>query len=319
MNKTAFVFPGQGSQKVAMLSDVAAASATFRQYFERAADLLGYDLWQVIANGPAEKLNQTCHTQPALLVADIAMWQLWLERGGKKPDIVAGHSLGEYAALYAAEVIAFDEAVKLVANRAKFMQEAVPEGEGAMAAIIMLSVEQISAICAEAAEGEILAIANINERKQIVIAGHSAAIDRAIVLAKQAGAKLAKKLSVSVPSHCKLMLPAAKRLSTIIAETAIKPPTIAVINNCAVAIETAPAAIAKALLLQLHQPVRWVETIERMLQEQVTLIIECGPNRVLSGQNRRICPQMATFSLNSMESLEELLIKQQETVSDISH
>lgn len=316
MTKIAFVFPGQGSQKIGMLNDVAAASACFRHCFERAADLLGYDLWDIILHGPTDKLNQTCYTQPALLVADIAMWEVWREKGGAKPALVAGHSLGEYAALYAAEALSFDDAVTLVAHRAQFMQEAVPEGQGAMAAIVMLPCDQVADICRQAAQEEVVTIANINERNQMVIAGHQAAIDRAIALAKAAGAKIAKKLAVSVPSHCALMRPAAERLAQRLADITLQSPTLPVINNTNVAMPTSIPAITDALVTQLYQPVRWVETIELMRQAGVSLIVECGPNRVLSGQNRRICPEIETFSLNSVDNLDTLLARQQTVMTN---
>lgn len=307
MNRTAFVFPGQGSQKVGMLKDVVEAFPRANELFTEASNVLGYDLWQLISEGPAEKLNQTEFTQPALLAADIVMWQLWCDNGGAKPALMAGHSLGEYAALVAAESIAFSDAIDLVAKRGRFMQSAVPEGVGAMAAIVMLSAEQVADICQRAGEGEVLSLANLNEKQQTVIAGQADAVDRAVVLAKAAGAKIAKRLPVSVPSHCELMKPAAEALSDALRTIEFKQPTIPVLNNVDVKINNEPDAIRDALERQVYMPVRWYEVIESMVDQGVTRIIECGPGKVLTGQTRRINPDVEAVMMNDVATLNTAL------------
>lgn len=305
--KTAFVFPGQGSQSVNMLADIADAFPLLNERLSEASDLLHYDLAKIVFEGPADSLNQTIHTQPALFVTDVAMYDIWQQQGGVAPSVMAGHSLGEYAALSAAGALDFADGVQLVSQRAQFMQAAVPEGEGAMAAIILLSIEKIEEICQQAAEGEVVSIANINEVNQIVIAGQSAAVERVMVLAKAAGAKLAKRLPVSVPSHCFLMKPAAEQLTEILSTIILKTPVIPVINNVDVATPSDATAIADALIRQVYMPVRWLETVEKIASEGVANIVECGPGKVLSGLNRRICKQVPALSLNSVEHLNSLL------------
>ncbi|MAZ77713.1 MAG: [acyl-carrier-protein] S-malonyltransferase [Legionellaceae bacterium] len=312
MNQTAFVFPGQGSQKVGMLKEVVEEFPRAHELFTEASDVLGYDLWQLISEGPAEKLNQTEFTQPALLAADIAMWQLWCDKGGAKPALMAGHSLGEYAALVAAESIAFADAIDLVAKRGRFMQSAVPEGVGAMAAIVMLSAEQVADICQQASEGEVLSLANLNEKQQTVIAGQADAVDRAVVLAKAAGAKIAKRLPVSVPSHCKLMKPAAEALSAALKTIEFKPPVIPVVNNVDVKINNESDAIRDALERQVFMPVRWYEVIETIVDQGVTRIIECGPGKVLTGQTRRINSDVDAVMMNNVVTLNTALTQEGE-------
>jgi [acyl-carrier-protein] S-malonyltransferase len=307
MNQTAFVFPGQGSQKVGMLKDIVEAFPHLGNLFAEASDVLGYDLWQLVLDGPAERLNQTEFTQPALLAADIAMWRLWCDQGGAKPAFMAGHSLGEYAALVASESIAFTDAIDLVAKRGRFMQAAVPDGVGAMAAIVMLSAEQVADICEQAAEGQVLSVANLNEKQQTVIAGHAEAVDRAVVLAKEAGAKLAKRLPVSVPSHCILMKPAADELTAALKHIDIQAPKIPVINNVDVKINSNPDDIRGALERQVFMPVRWCEVVESMIDQGVTRIVECGPGKVLTGQTRRINGDVEAVMLNSVTALESAL------------
>lgn len=310
MNQTAFVFPGQGSQKVGMLKDVIEAFPHLGELFAEASDILGYDLWHLVSAGPAEKLNQTEFTQPALLTADIAMWKLWCDEGGASPAFMAGHSLGEYSALVAAKSIAFADAVALVAKRGRFMQEAVPDGVGAMAAIVMLSAEQVNDICERAAEGEVLSLANLNEKQQTVIAGNAAAVDRAVVLAKEAGAKLAKRLPVSVPSHCALMKPAAEQLAEALKRINIEPPVIPVTNNVDVKINANPDDIRGALERQVYMPVRWYELIDSLVDQGVTRIVECGPGKVLTGQTRRINRDIEAVMLNSVDKLREGIASQ---------
>ncbi|MEM9242799.1 MAG: ACP S-malonyltransferase [Pseudomonadota bacterium] len=305
--KTAFVFPGQGSQTVGMLSDVADQFDLVQQLFKQAADILAYDLSDIVFSGPAEKLNQTIYTQPALLVADVAMWRLWQSQGGRLPDVMAGHSLGEYAALVAAEAISFADGVKLVAKRAALMQSAVPEGEGAMAAIVLLPLEKVEAICQQASEGDTVMVANVNEPNQTVIAGHVAAVERAIALAKQAKAKIAKRLPVSIPSHCPLMLSASENLAEFLQEIPIKSPKIPVISNVDALVHSDPEAIRLALSRQVYCPVRWQQTVESMINQGIERIIECGPGKVLTGLNRRISKQINAFTLNNLDSLRQLL------------
>lgn len=282
----AFVFPGQGSQSVGMMAAYGDA-AVVRSTFDEASDALGQDLWFLVAEGPAEALAQTVNTQPVMLTAAIATWRLWQEKGGAMPALLAGHSLGEYSALVAAGVMPFRDAVPLVRLRAAAMQEAVPLGTGGMAAIMGLDNEALISACAEAAEGEIVEAVNFNAAGQTVIAGHKAAVERAMVLCKSRGAKLAKALPVSAPFHSSLMQPAAKKLAARLAELEFKAPAIPVINNVDVAIETDPSRIKDALVRQAHNPVRWVETIQKMAAMGVTVVAECGPGKVLAGLTKR--------------------------------
>ncbi len=305
--KTAFVFPGQGSQKVGMLSDILSQFSWAKDFFHQASDILHYDLLGIVFNGSEEQLNQTIYTQPALLVADVIMWEVFKRTYTYRPDFLAGHSLGEYAALVAADALSFDLAVDLVSKRARFMQEAVPYGVGAMAAIVMLSVEKVKEICQLASTpSAIVSIANLNESQQTVIAGHADAVDRAILLAKEAGSKLAKRLPVSVPSHCFLMKPAAEKLEICLKEIRFQKPNIQVINNVDVKHYDDCEDISDALVRQMYMPVRWYETIEQMKSLGVNTVIECGPGKVLTGQNRRICGELNVFALNDMATLEQV-------------
>lgn len=282
----AFVFPGQGSQSVGMMAAYGDA-AVVRATFDEASAALGDDLWQMVAEGPAEALAQTVNTQPVMLTAGIAVWRLWLEKGGRRPAVVAGHSLGEYAALVAAGVLGFQDAVPLVRLRAAAMQEAVPLGTGAMAAILGLDDEGIRAACAEAAQGEVVEAVNFNAAGQTVIAGHKAAVERAMETCKARGAKRAVALPVSAPFHSSLIRPAADKLAARLAELDFKAPQIAVVNNVDVAVESDPARIKDALIRQAYNPVRWVETIRKMAEMGVTLVAECGPGKVLAGLTKR--------------------------------
>ena len=305
--KIAFIFPGQGSQSVGMLSALAESFPIVHETFATASAALGYDLWQLTQAGPADKLNQTMYTQPALLTASVAIWRVWSAQGGKQPVVMAGHSLGEYSALVCAGALDLATAVNLVAERGRFMQEAVPEGEGAMAAIVGLEDKQVHEICELAAQGEVVSPVNYNAIGQVVIAGKAQAIERAIQLAQQAGARLAMKLSVSAPSHCELMKPAAERLKAKLANISLKMPSISIINNVDVAINADTFAIKDALVRQLYSPVRWVETIQATAKQEIELFIECGPGKILAGLNKRIDTTLATTSINDLSSLQHAL------------
>jgi [acyl-carrier-protein] S-malonyltransferase len=304
--KTAFVFPGQGSQSVGMMQgwgDRAEVRATFAE----ASDALGLDLWALVADGPAELLNQTVNTQPAMLTADIAAWRVWQAAGGAAPALLAGHSLGEYAALVAAGALGFADAVKLVRFRAEAMQAAVPEGVGAMAAILGLDDDAVRAVCKDAAAGDVVEAVNLNSPGQVVIAGNKAAVERAMVLAKERGAKRALPLPVSVPSHSSLMLPAAERLLAHLQGVAIVAPAIPVLHNTDVQSHAEPAAIRVALAKQLHTPVRWVETVQALKNAGIERVIECGPGKVLAGLNKRIDDSLPAVALVDEASLHAAL------------
>lgn len=284
--KFALVFPGQGSQKLGMMAAYG-DHPVIRETFDEASAALGRDLWQLVTDGPAEALNQTVNTQPLMLTAGIAAYRLWLSRGGPKPALVAGHSLGEYSALVAAGAMAFADAVPLVELRARAMQEAVPAGEGGMAAILGLDVEAVRAACNEAAQGEVVEAVNLNAPEQTVIAGHLAAVQRAADVCKARGAKRAMMLPVSAPFHCALMLPAAEKLKQRLATLTLDAPQIPLVNNVDVAIVTDPAQIRDALVRQAAAPVRWVETMQAMAAQGVTHVYECGPGKVLAGLVKR--------------------------------
>ena len=301
--KFAFVFPGQGSQSVGMMSGFDNVSVV-RETFVEASDVLKLDLWQMACAGPVEALNMTVNTQPLMLTAGIATYRAWHALGGDAPAVMAGHSLGEYSALVAAGALHFGDALPLVRFRAQVMQEAVAEGVGAMAAILGLDDEVVRAVCAEAAQGEVLEAVNYNSPGQVVIAGHKAAVERGMELAKAKGAKRALPLPVSVPSHCALMLPAAKRLAEYLKDVAVTKPLIPVLQNADVASFDDPEAIKAALVKQLHSPVRWVESIQNMAQQGVQVAAECGPGKVLVGLNKRIVADMKQISLNDSAALE---------------
>jgi [acyl-carrier-protein] S-malonyltransferase len=310
----AAVFPGQGSQSIGMLAELAAAHPTVKQTFDEASSALGYDLWQLVQEGPAEDLNRTDRTQPAMLAADVAVWRVWREQGGAMPAMMAGHSLGEYAALVCAGSLDFGRAVALVAERGRFMQEAVPAGQGAMAAILGLDDERVREVCAAAAEGEVVSAVNFNSPGQVVIAGHTAAVERAIGLAKEAGAKRAVPLPVSAPSHCELMKPAAERMAALLAETNFAAPQVPVLHNADVRSYSDAAAIRDALVRQLYCPVRWVETVQEMASQGARLMIEFGPGKVLAGLGKRIDRELAAVCVQDSASLAEALTAQREAV-----
>ena len=286
---TAFVFPGQGSQSVGMLKALAADHAQIVETFREASEVLGYDLWDVAQNGPEEALNRTAVTQPALLAADVGCYRAWRARNGVQPAVMAGHSLGEYAALVCAEAVDFCQAMRLVARRGELMQEAVPQGEGAMAAILGLADEAVEAVCRDCAQGETLAAANYNAPGQVVIAGTKAAVDRALVAAREAGARRSIVLAVSAPSHCGLMHAAAREFAETLGPVTLKAPVVPVIQNAPVAALSEPDLIREALVSQLFSPVRWVETIRLVAAwEGMSRIVECGPGKVLTGLDKRI-------------------------------
>lgn len=299
----AFVFPGQGSQSVGMMAAYGDAPVV-RATFDEASDALGDDLWSMVADGPAEALTQTVNTQPVMLTAAIATWRLWLDKGGRKPAVLAGHSLGEYSALVAAGVISFADAVPLVRLRAAAMQEAVPVGTGAMAAILGLDNAGIMAACAEAAQGEVVEPVNFNANGQTVIAGHKAAVERAMDACKARGAKMAKALPVSAPFHSSLIRPAADKLAARLAELSLNAPLITVINNVDVAIESDTARIKDALIRQAYNPVRWVETIQAMAAMGVTTVAECGPGKVLAGLTKRCADGVVGVALADIAGIE---------------
>jgi len=307
--KTAFVFPGQGSQSVGMLADIASEFALVTETFAEASEALGYDLWQLVANGPAEALNQTFVTQPAMLTAGIALHRILQSAGKAEVSFMAGHSLGEYTALTAAGVFSLADAVRLVRARGEYMQAAVPEGVGAMAAILGLSDDQVLVACEQAAQGDVVAAVNFNSPGQVVVAGHKAAVERAMKLCQEAGAKRALPLPVSVPSHCALMQPAADRLARNLAELTMGSPSVSVVNNAYVAVEVDAKAIQSALVAQLYSPVRWVETIHYLKAQGVTHLVEVGPGKVLAGLNKRIDNEIEHFAVADLRTLSDYLAK----------
>lgn len=302
----ALVFPGQGSQSVDMMSAYG-ENAVIRQTFAEASDALGEDLWQMVCEGPAEKLALTVNTQPLMLTAGVAVYRAWCAAGGAQPAMLAGHSLGEYSALVAAGALDFADAVPLVRFRAQAMQDAVPAGEGAMAALLGLEVEAVREACAEAAQGEVVEAANLNAPGQIVIAGARGAVERAIEAAKARGAKRAMLLPVSAPFHCALMKPAAERLHERLVGVTLHTPKIAVLNNADVASVSTPDAIRDALVRQAFSPVRWIETIEAMAAAGMQQVFECGPGKVLAGMNKRIAKQLGGGALHDAASLEDAI------------
>ena len=311
MSNFAMVFPGQGSQAIGMLADLAPQFPIVEKTFAEASDVLGYDLWDLVQNGTAEELGQTQRTQPALLTASVAIYRVWREKyPNLTPSVMAGHSLGEYSALVCAGVLDFQDAVKLVELRGNAMQQAVPAGSGAMYAIIGLDNEAIIKACGQAQEevGEVVAAVNFNSPGQVVIAGSKAAAEKAGELCKAAGAKRALPLAVSVPSHCALMKPAAEKLEAALQNITLNPPLVPVINNVDVAVETEAAAIRSALVRQLYSPVRWTETVEKMAKEGVTALYEIGPNKVLTGLAGRIVKELTAKAVNDTASLDAVAI-----------
>jgi [acyl-carrier-protein] S-malonyltransferase len=289
------------------MAGLAGACPEIRETFAEASGILGFDLWALCQEGPEADLDRTENTQPAMLAGDIATWRAWRALGGANPGALAGHSLGEYAALVAAGVLEFGDAVRLVRRRGQLMQSAVPEGEGAMAAIIGLDDETLEAVCGEAAQGEVVSCANFNAPGQIVIAGATTAVDRACQAAKAAGARRALPLPVSVPSHCALMRGAAERLETEIQSVTVSPPRIPVWHNADVTTHDAADDIRTSLTRQLWQPVQWTRTIETLKNQGVEQFVECGPGKVLTGLNRRIAREARMTTLDSREAMEQLM------------
>lgn len=303
MSQFAFVFPGQGSQSVGMLAVLAERFSQVRSTFEEASDAIDTDLWSLVTDGPDDELNRTAITQPAMLAADIAVWRIWRQEGGPTPAIMAGHSLGEYAALVAAGAIEFRDAVGLVARRGMLMQSAVKVGAGAMAAILGLDDEVVEALCREVSEGQVVSAANYNSPGQIVIAGEASAVERALHQAKGAGARRAVILPVSVPSHCGLMKPAAEALRESLEQIPVTQPGIPVLHNIDVAVHEEATAIREALIAQMYSPVRWASTIRKMVDGGVVKVAECGPGRVLCGLGRRISREVDWLALEDPEAL----------------
>ncbi|NMP15563.1 MULTISPECIES: ACP S-malonyltransferase [unclassified Thalassotalea] len=305
-NQLAFVFPGQGSQAVGMLADLG-DNDVVKQTFAEASEALGYDLWDLIQNDSDGKLNQTDYTQPALLASSVAVFRAWLAANGDNPAVLAGHSLGEYSALVCAGVLSLSDGVKLVEKRGQYMQQAVPAGVGAMYAIIGLDDATIIDCCAQAAQGQVVSAVNFNSPGQVVIAGNKDAVERAGALCKEAGAKRALPLPVSVPSHCALMQPAADQLAADFDNISFNAPQIPVINNVDVATVDDAAAIKDALIRQLYSPVRWTESIEKIAGMGVENVIEMGPGKVLSGLVKRINKQLSCVSVNTADTLTSAL------------
>ncbi|OAI83726.1 ACP S-malonyltransferase [Pseudomonas putida] len=298
----AFVFPGQGSQSLGMLAELGAQYPLVIETFREASEALGYDLWALVQQGPEEQLNQTDKTQPAILTASVALWRLWLAEGGARPAFVSGHSLGEYSALVAAGSLSLADAVRLVERRGQLMQEAVPAGQGAMAAILGLDDADVVAICAEAAQGEVVSAVNFNSPGQVVIAGAKAAVDRAMEGCKARGAKRALPLAVSVPSHCELMRPAAERFAESVNAIEWKAPAIPVVQNVSAAVPADLDALKRDLLEQLYKPVRWVECVQTLAAQGAVQLVECGPGKVLAGLNKRCADGVTTHNLNTPDA-----------------
>lgn len=304
----AFVFPGQGSQKIGMLAELAAEFSIVEKTFSEASSVLGYDLWALVQTGTQDEINLTERTQPLLLTASVAVWRAWKEKNGAQPALMAGHSLGEWSALVCAGVVAFQDAVKLVQQRGKYMQEAVPAGQGGMAAIIGLDDALILEACKKAEQGEVVAAVNFNSPGQVVIAGAAAAVERASALCKEAGAKRALPLPVSAPFHTELMRPAAERLAEQITSTVFSVPKIPVVHNVTAEIEVNPEKIKALMIEQIYSPVRWVECVNTMSEKGIAATLECGPGKVLSGLNKRINAELITTSVEKPEELQAALI-----------
>ncbi|MCW8884449.1 MAG: ACP S-malonyltransferase [Motiliproteus sp.] len=303
----AFVFPGQGSQQIGMLAELAEQHGIIQETFAEASAGLGYDLWSLTQNGPESDLNSTDKTQPALLTAGVALWRLWAQQGGVTPSVLAGHSLGEYTALVCAGVLSLEQGAKLVKARGEFMQQAVPAGQGGMAAILGLDDDKVEAACAQAAENDVVSAVNYNSPGQIVIAGSAEAVSRAIALCKEAGAKRAMALPVSVPSHCALMKPAAEKLASEFEQLAFNQPQIDIIQNVNAAVPSDTEQLKSNLLAQLYSPVLWTNTVNKMVGQGIDTVLECGPGKVLSGLNKRIHRPLSVAAINDVAGLEKAL------------
>ena len=303
----AFVFPGQGSQKIGMLAELAEQYPIIKNTFAEASEVLGYDLWSLVQTGTQEEINLTERTQPLLLTASVAIWRVWNEKQGAQPALLAGHSLGEWSALVCAGIVGFKAAVKIVQLRGKYMQDAVPAGQGAMAAIIGLDDAAIINACKEAAQGEVVAAVNFNSPGQVVIAGSTAAVERAGVLCKEAGAKRALPLPVSAPFHTEMMRPAAERLADLVSSTPFAAPNIPVVHNVTAQTEINPEKIKALMIEQIYSPVRWVDCVNTMVASGITTTIECGPGKVLSGLNKRIASELNTLSIEKPDEVTAVL------------
>ena len=303
-NQIAFVFPGQGSQSVGMLADLNNAFPIVKQTFDEASEVFGRDMWALAQQGPESELAQTEITQPIMLIAGVAAWRAWCAGSDIRPGLMAGHSLGEYTAYVCADAISLADGVALVKRRGELMRDACPGGQGKMAAILGMEDEALKAVCADAAQGEVVQCVNFNAPGQIVIAGHSTAVDRAIELAKQAGARKAMALAVSVPCHSDLMRAASEELAAKLNATQINKPVIPVVNNIDALIELDPARIREKLIVQLYSPVLWVDSVKAMAAQGISKIVECGPGKVLSGMNKRIVRELEVFNVLDAASLE---------------
>ncbi|MBN3561265.1 ACP S-malonyltransferase [Aliamphritea spongicola] len=303
----AFAFPGQGSQHLSMLAELAESHPVIQATFAEASEVLGYDLWALTQEGPEADLNQTDRTQPALLTAGVALWRLWQEQGGETPAVMAGHSLGEYTALVCAGAIDFKDAVNLVKLRGEFMQQAVPAGTGAMAAVLGLADDAIEAACAASAGDEVVSAVNYNCPGQVVIAGNKDAVERASAACKEAGAKRVVPLPVSVPSHCALMRPAAEQMEKALADIEIRMPDIKVVQNFTAQPAADVDALVQNLLAQLYSPVLWTNSVQNMVAEGIETIVECGPGKVLSGLNKKVHRPLNVAAINEPAGLEKAL------------
>lgn len=298
----AIIFPGQGSQKVGMLADYE-SSELFQSTFREASEALGYDAWEAVKEGPQEKLNLTEITQPILLTCSIALWRIWQDKNGSTPALLAGHSLGEWSALVASEVVAFQDAVKLVRSRGQYMQDAVPAGEGAMAAIIGLADDAVEKICSDLSGDGVVSPVNYNSPGQLVIAGSAGSVEKAIEACREAGAKKAMSLPVSAPFHTSLMKPAADRLESEIMGTAFSQPKIPIVHNVSALTESDGEKIKQIMVEQIYSPVKWVSCVQALVSKGVSQSVECGPGRVLSGLNRRIDKSISSFAIDKPDAL----------------
>ena len=303
----AFVFPGQGSQKIGMLADLAAANSSVEQTFQQASEVLGYDCWDLLQNGEEEEINLTERTQPILLAASVAIWRLWQQQGGPNPAAMAGHSLGEWSALVCADAVDFGDAVKIVRARGAFMQQAVPVGVAAMAAIMGIDDQIVIDACSEAAQGQVVAAVNFNAPGQVVIAGDADAVARATAICKKGGAKRAVELPVSAPFHTSLMRPAADNLAELVEATTFRAPQIKIIHNVNAQTEADPQAIKTLMLEQIYKPVLWVDCVNGLAAGGAEMLIECGPGRVLNGLSKRIDRNLKSLSTDDVDSLENAL------------
>ena len=303
----AAVFPGQGSQSVGMLADLADVFPAVEATFAEASEVLGYDLWRVCRAGPEERLNSTECTQPAMLAAGVAVWRVWRAQGGARPEVMAGHSLGEYSALVCADAVAYPDAVALVAARGRYMQEAVPNGQGAVAAVLGLGDDEVEAACRAAAQGEVVCPVNFNAPGQVVLAGHTEAVERALEHAREAGARRAIQLPLSVPVHSPLMAPAAERFRSRLEEVEFTTPAVPVVANIGVVPHGEPSSIRDRLVRQLHSPVPWTATIRRLAESGIDGVLEPGPGRVLAGLNRRVDRSMTACAVFDPASLDAAL------------